>query len=267
MSKSEHSGRDFAPHDRIGAPVVVVLNHEFVRRHFEGQDPIGRQILLPTDRQEIPATVVGVVSDSKYRTIGEDREAAMYEAYLQRPGPERRVHILLRTIQPPDTMTADVRDAILQIDSSAAVTVEPMTSALAFAFLPSRIGAALVGVLGALGALLAMVGLYGIISFAVSRRTAEIGIRMALGASPAAVMLLVLKDVVMLGGTGIIVGLVAAFIATRPLAGFLVAGLETSDPVSFAGTALLLGLTSLGAAWSPARRATRIQPASALRAE
>jgi ABC-type antimicrobial peptide transport system permease subunit len=153
------------------------------------------------------------------------------------------------------------------MEPSAAVTVEPMTAALAFAFLPSRIGAALVGMLGLLGATLAMVGLYGVISYAVARRTFEIGIRVALGAPREAVLRLVLSDAGLLVGIGLLGGLGVAFVVTAPLAAFLVAELPARDPLSFAGSAVLLLSTSLLASWTPARRATRIAPALALRAE
>jgi hypothetical protein len=260
-------GRDFSSTDRAGTPLVIVINQEFARRYFDARDPVGLHVFLPTDPDPTPAQVIGIVADSKYRTIGEGREPALYEAYLQRGGSERFVHVIARTAASPGSKVHSIREAAMQMDPSAAITVEPMNSLLAFAFLPSRVGAVLVGLLGSLGAALAMVGLYGVVAFAISRRTFEIGIRIALGASSRNVIRLVLSESGLLVVVGLLVGLAAAFFVTIPLAAFLVAELPSRDPVSFVTSAMLLLLTSVAASWAPARRATRIAPASALRAE
>jgi predicted permease len=261
-------GRDFTAADRQGAPRVIVINHEFAQRYFAGEDPVGRHVVNVFERPNAPpAQIVGVVSNSKYSSIGEDRSAAVYSSYLQGGGASRFAHVIVRTSLAPESVTGAIGAVIAAFDASAAYTVEPMTTSIAFSFLPSRIGAALIGALGVLGMVLAMIGLYGTVSYAVSRRTSEIGIRIALGASRVVVMRLVMTEGGLLVSAGTVIGLLMAAAATAPLRAFLVADLSTTDAFSYIATVVVLGLTSLAACWSPARRATRVQPAASLRAE
>ena len=179
-------GRDFTAADRFGGPMVIVVNEEFARRYVPDTHAIGRHLYLPTGRDtETFAEIVGVVANSKYRTIGEEVEPAIYESYVQRRGSERRVRIIAAATAAGAIDAGALRAAILEVDGTAAVDVLPMASALAVAFVPSRVGAFVMGALGVLGALLATVGLYGVVAFNVGRRTGEVAVRMALGASRA----------------------------------------------------------------------------------
>ena len=258
-------GRAFTAGDRQGAPDVAMVNEAFAREYFEDANPIGQSITDPREDGQRRWQVIGVAADSKYRTLGEPITPALYLPVLQSRASERFTHLVVRASGDPAALAPALRRAILEAEGSVAVTAEPMRSALAFAFLPSRIGAWLLGSLGVLGTVLAMVGLYGVVSYSVGRRTTEIGVRLALGATRASVVRLAIGDAAVLVIAGLVAGLGLGLLATRPLAAFLVTGLSPSDPASFAGTALLLLAVSLAAAWAPVRRASAIAPMAALR--
>jgi predicted permease len=257
-------GRDFSEADRRGAAVVIV-NEEFVRRYLAGVNPIGRRIRRP-EAKDAGREIIGVVSNGKYRSLSEEQDAAMYGPFL-RGAPQRQTHILIRAASSPEALVPAVRDAVLSVDRSTAVSVTPMRTALAFATLPSRIGSIVLGLRGVLGTVLAMIGLFGVVSYTVSRRTAEIAIRMTLGASRKTVLLLVLRGAARLVLGGAIVGVVLAAVVTTPLSAFIVAGVPTWDPLSLIGAVVLLAGAALAAVWRPALRAVAIEPWTALKGD
>jgi len=267
MGMRTESGREFRRTDDRAAAPVVIVNEEFVRRYFGGRDPVGRTMDLPGDSGAVPTEIVGVVSNAKHRTLGEATRAAVYVPLRQRNGDSRLVFIVARTAGDPGALLTPMRRVIGQLDVSTAVEVRTMRSALAFAFLPSRVGAIVVGSLGVLGLVLAMIGLFGVISFGAARRVREIAIRISLGATRANVIGLVLRDASVVAGIGMALGIGASLAVTRPLGAFLVEGLSVRDPLSYLGTAVALGVVAIAASWIPAWRAARIDPMAVLRRE
>jgi predicted permease len=257
------SGRDFVETDRNGAPTILV-NETFAKRYLAGRNPIGQGLSQDTPNGKITQRIIGVVADSKYQTLGEEPQAAFYEIYWPR---EASTNFLVRVEGSAQSVLGAVDHVIKSHDPIAAVQTRPMRQGLAFVLLPSQLGMAILGTLGLLGLLLAMVGIYGMMAYAVSRRTSEIGIRVALGATEGQVLRMALRDSLAVVGMGMAVGLAIALPATRLLVAFLVPGLSPNDPVSLIATVLLLGSAAVAAGYLPARRASRVNPAVALRCE
>jgi predicted permease len=264
---ARRQGRDFTTADTTGTVPVAIVNEAFVRRYLSGRTPIGLHMMLPGPGHDVDHEIVGVVADSRHRSIGESQMAAIYFPYLQRPGEGRVVHLLARVSGDPGASLRPIAAALAGLDRSAAVDVQTVSQSLAFAFLPSRVGAALLGGLGAIGLTLAMAGLFAMVSYSVTRRTREIGVRMALGAPARAVVRLVVADAVVLVSTGLAIGLALAALLTQPLSMFLVEGLSPHDPLAFAGAALLFAMVSVAATIPPVRRAIGVGPLVALRTE
>jgi putative ABC transport system permease protein len=255
-------GREFSAQDRKGSQPVAIVNETFAQTVFGNKDPIGHTITI----FKTTLRVVGLVKDSKYFTLGEKQRPALYEPYLAHDEPVN-LHFIVRAFGLPSGYVKPVTDVLGHLDSSASIETKPMTQALGLALLPSQAGAAMLGAMGVLSLALAATGLYGVILYSVSRRTREIGLRVALGATPGRILQIVCWHSFALSGTGMLIGLALAFLATRPLAMFLVPGLSASDPAAFLGVIGVLSGVTLLATLGPAARALRVDPITALRYE
>lgn len=260
------TGREFNPLDREGSQRVMIVNEAFARQVFGEANPLGRTLRFGRDDQE-EKTIVGVARNSKYSTIGEQDRPAVYEAFLQVGAARGNLNFLVRTSGPPPEMLKPLSAALLSADPAASIDAKPMQGATAFALLPSRMGAGLLGTAGVLGLALASVGLYGVLAYSISRRTREIGLRMALGAQRGQVLRLVLREGAWILGLGLAAGGVISVLITRPLVRFLVPGLQPTDPASYLLVALVLLAVGFAAGLRPAARALRIDPLRALRYE
>jgi len=261
-------GRDFGAADRVGAPNAVIVNQEFARRFLDG-NAVGHRFRYTEEITAIEREheIVGVVANSKYLTIGEELRPAIYLPMSQRPAHRDIGFVFARFNGDASDYVVSLRKAVTEVDPTVSVDVQPMRSALAFALLPSRIGAAVLGGLGLLGLVLAAFGLFAMVSYNVTRRVSEIAIRSALGATRRAIIALVIRDASVLVGVGVVDGLGISALATRAVSAFLVTGLSATDPVSFIGTAGVFLVVTILASWFPARYATSISPAIAMRLE
>jgi predicted permease len=257
-------GRPFAAQDNGGSRVVIV-NQEFVRRYLGSREPVGTTFLWQEGQP--PYQIVGVVRGTKNMTIGEDARAQLYEPLAQINNDRPRIQFVTRSVTPPAAQLTAVRQALRQAEPAAGLEVETMFSAIGFAFLPSQVGAVLMGSIGALALLLAIIGLYGVLAYSVARRTREIGIRIAIGASPGDVSGMMLRAFARLLVTGIGIGLLVALFVTRPLSMFFVPGLSASDPATFAAVIAVLAVTGVLAALGPVHRALGVDPLQCLRYE
>jgi macrolide transport system ATP-binding/permease protein len=246
------AGRGFTRHDTETTPPVVIVNQTMAQRFWPGQSPLGKRLRIPLDNRGNFTPyyeVVGLVKDSKYVTLGEEPKPFYYKAALQDYQRQMVLHVM--TSGDPNALRKALRESLSALDQSLLIEVATMQENLALALLPARIAASLLGLLGLLGLGLALVGIYGVISYALSQRTNEIGLRVALGARPLDVLRLVLGQGMKLTLLGIALGAAAAFGLTRFLASLLV-GVSPTDPLTFATLAGLFCLVSLLACYLPA---------------
>ncbi len=257
-------GRDFARTDDAAATHVAIVNESFARAYFPGTDPIGRTF-IHQGPFTAPATwtVVGVARDAKYSSLGESPHPFAYLPLAQ--DWDWNTTMLVRTRGAPEALATPIRDAVRGLDpllpTPTIMTLDAVTSVV---LLPERIAAFVTGAMGLLGLVLAAVGLYGVVSYTVSQRTREIGVRMALGAGRGNVLGMVVRDGMRLVVIGVVIGMVLAAAGTRLMRSFLF-GVSPLDPLVFAVIPIGLALVTLLASYLPARRAAATDPVEALR--
>jgi predicted permease len=257
------AGRDFDERDSARVPHVAIVNETFAKRHFPGEDPIGRTLI--TGMAQLPSRIVGVVADVRSTGLNTPPEADYFLPALQRP--ETFTNILVRTNVGAAAMAPAVRDALRTVDPDLPLLQpQPLTTAIAQTIGARKLALVLLASFAALALLLASLGVYSVMAHLVAFRTSEIGIRMALGASPGAVMRMVLGHGRRLTLAGIALGVMGALAVSRLMQQALFE-VDSADPLIYIAVSVTLLLVAECASWFPARRATRIDPVIALRSQ
>ncbi len=257
-------GRGFDERDAEGAPAVALINETMARRVFPGEDPLGKRVTIAYMEQRVTLEVVGVVADTKQWT-GQATSLQIYDCYLQRPWLSSS--FVIRTEGDPAALAPAAQKAVREVDASrAAAAVKPMEALLSESVAQPRFYAQLLTGFACVALLLAAVGVYGVMSYTVTQRTHEIGIRMALGARGGDVVRMIVGQGMALALAGVGVGLAGAFALTRVMSSLLY-GVSATDAGVFALVSLLLTAVALLACLVPARRATKVDPMIALRYE
>jgi len=259
------SGRAFTGADVADSQRVVLINETLQRDFLSGQDPIGRRINIGSKQEPQWNTIVGVVGDVKYNGLADDVQPALYYPISQQP---TWGSLVIKTdVADPLSVTSAVRNEIKKIDPDVPLTnVATMDDRLSKSVAQPRFRTTLIALFAVVALVLACVGIYGVISYSVTLRTHEIGIRMALGAQRAHVLKMVIGQAIVLAIAGVALGLTGSYALTS-LMSKLLFGVKPTDPATFLITAAILSFTALIASYLPARRATKIDPLEALRYE
>lgn len=261
------AGRDFDAREQAGAAKSVMVNRAFAEKYFDGENPVGQTILYPGfgDDAPEPAQIVGLVADAVYIDLREAISPTMYWAMSQMDAAPSAVVLSVRTDNSNTAaVTRDLTQAIGAVHRDLSLSFRPMNDYIAASLSQERLIAMMAGFFGVLALLLAALGLYGITAYAVSRRQLELGIRMALGATPSSVVRLVMSRTGALVVGGIVAGGLVSWWASRFVSSLLF-GLQPTDPFTIAVAMLVLATVALVAGWLPARRAARVDPALVMR--
>jgi len=249
-----------------GAPPVAVINEKMAKRYWPNEDPVGRRVTLGLPRPENPwITIVGIAKDVPHRTVDSQPEPDWYTSRVV--SPQRNRYLFVRSALPLSALTAAIRNQVTSIDRHQPLTsVKTMAEVIGATTAPRRFNVALLSAFAAVALLLATLGIYSVISYSITLRTQEIGIRMALGARRPAILLMVLRAGMALTLIGISIGLAGAFVLTRWMSSMLF-GVSASDPLTYVAVLLVSLAAALLACAIPARRATSVDPLVALRYE
>ncbi len=258
-------GRRFTELDQPGAPPVMIINEAMARRHFPGEDPIGKRIKIGYGDDPSPRLVVGVVGDVKHSILDIEPRDQIYVPFDQEPTFSFR--LVVRTTVEPLSLVSAVHRAVLAVDKERPLAaVGTMEQLISDSIAGPRFRTRLLGLFATIALILTVVGIYGVMSYAVAQRTHEIGVRMALGAQVGDVLKLVIRQGMTLALIGVAIGLMGAFALTHMIKTLLF-GVSATDPLTYIVIALLLIVVALLASYVPARRATKVDPMTALRCE
>jgi len=258
-------GRVFTDGDTANSPQVMVVSKAFTKVYFPNEDAIGRRIMLDGPNKT-PREIVGIVDDVRRKGLDSDVQPEMYFSYVQKP--ERRLNLVIRsTMEDASLLTPAARAEVKAFNPRQIIwRAQTLEQMLSTSVAPRKFNMMLLGIFAGVALVLAAVGLYGVMSYSVSWRTQEIGIRMALGAKRADVLRMVVRQGMTMTLIGLALGLVGVIALSRVMAGLLY-GVSPTDPFTFAGVSMVLLVVALLACLIPARRATRVDPIVALRSE
>jgi predicted permease len=263
------AGRGFDARDTKTSPQVAMVNQTMVQKFFQGTNPTGKYFKVDAPKHGQPALViqiVGIIKDSKYESLREDTPPTAFFPITQIPDLDDSATFELRSTTPPAALTSAVQEGIAAVNKEIPLEFRTLAKQVDDSLVQERLLATLSGFFGGLALLLAMIGLYGALSYSVTLRRTEFGIRMALGALPGSILSIVMKDVAMVLSAGLFAGATLSFLVVRLLQKLLF-GLPTRDPLTIATAIGILSAVALLAAYLPARRAMRVDPMVALRYE
>jgi putative ABC transport system permease protein len=263
------AGRAFDASDRDGSRATIIVNRKLAREQFGTEaNAVGREVTATFEmiRDRPPRTIVGVVDDVKQISLDGEANAQVYVPVAQFPYPGLTYLVRVSGVDPAAAAPL-MRKAVREVNPSATITdVRTMGDVVAESLSRQRFQMTFIGTFAVLALVLATVGLYGVVALIVGQRRREIGVRLALGASPRTVVRMLLGEGARVTAVGVVLGLGGAFALTRVLQSLLY-GISSTDPVTFAGTAMFVAGVAMAATWMPARRAARVDPRTALAAE